>query len=72
NLTVGGRSAKAVELLGESAIREHDEPIAERIRLVAVQSRSSAVLYLVFVAPDADFDSLRSTFDRIVRSFAVN
>ena len=72
NLTVGGRAAKAIEMLGESAIKENDEPLGERIRLVAVQSKSSAVLYLVFVAPDADFDSLRPTFDRILRSFALN
>jgi hypothetical protein len=72
NLTVGGRAAKAVELLGESAIRENNEPIAERIRMIAVQTKSSTVLYLVCVAPDSDFDSLRPTFDRIVRSFAPN
>jgi len=29
------------------------------------------VLYLVFVAPDADFDALRPTFDHILRSFSV-
>ncbi|HZQ93368.1 MAG TPA: M48 family metallopeptidase [Candidatus Sulfotelmatobacter sp.] len=72
NLTVGGRAAKAIEMLGESAIREDGQPLAERIRLVALQSKSSAVLYLVFVAPDADFDSLRPTFDRILRSFTLN
>jgi beta-barrel assembly-enhancing protease len=72
NLTVGGRAAKAVEMLGESAIREDGQSLAERIRLVALPSKSSTVLYLVFVAPDADFDSLRPTFDRILRSFALN
>jgi hypothetical protein len=29
------------------------------------------VLYMVFVAPDADFDSMRPTFDRIMRSFTA-
>ena len=72
NLTVGGRAAKAVEMLGESEIRENDQPIPERIRLVGVQTKSGTVLYLLFVAPDADFDRLRPTFDRILRSFAAN
>ena len=72
NLTVGGRSAKAVEMLGESAIHENDQPIAERVRLVAVQTKSSTVLYLLFVAPDVDFDTMRPTFDRILRSFEPN
>jgi len=72
NLTVGGRAAKVVEMLGESEIRENDQPIPERIRLVGVQTKSGTVLYLLFVAPDADFDLLRPTFDRILRSFAPN
>ncbi len=69
NITVSGRPAKSVELLGKSAIREKDEPIAERIRMVALQGKQGLVLYLVFVAPDADFDAMRPTFDRIMRSF---
>lgn len=71
NITVGGRAAKSVEMLGKSAIRENGEPIAERIRLVALQGKGNLVLYMVFVAPDGDFDSLRPTFDRIMRSFTV-
>ena len=72
NLTVSGRDAKAVEMLGESAIQENNQPIAERLRMIAVQTKSSTVLYLICVAPDADFDSLRPTFDQVVRSFAPN
>jgi hypothetical protein len=72
NLTVGGRDAKVVEMLGESAIRENNQPIPERLRVIALQTRSSTVLYLMCVAPDADFDSLRPTFDRVLRSFAPN
>jgi len=68
--TVGGRSAKSVELLGNSAIREKGQPVPERVRLIAVQAEGSLILYLVFVAPDADFDLMRPTFDRILRSFA--
>jgi hypothetical protein len=43
---------------------------SERIRLVAVQAKGSLILYLVFVAPDTDFDLMRPAFDRILRSFA--
>jgi hypothetical protein len=71
NITVSGRPAKSVELLGKSAIREKDEPIVERIRMVALQGNQGLVLYLVFVAPDADFDTMRPTFDRIMRSFTA-
>ena len=70
DLTVGGRAAKSVELLGNSAIREKGQPVQERIQLVAVQAKGSLILYLVFVAPDSDFDLMRPGFDRILRSFA--
>jgi hypothetical protein len=70
-LTVGGRAAKSVEILGNSAIQEKGQPIPERIRLVAMQGKGSLILYMVFIAPDADFGGLRPTFDRILRSFAV-
>lgn len=71
NITVGGRAAKSVELLGKSAIREQDQAIAERIRLVGLQGKGGLVLYMVFVAPDIDFDSMRPIFDRIMRSFTT-
>ncbi|HZS95207.1 MAG TPA: hypothetical protein VFA40_00400 [Terriglobales bacterium] len=59
DLTVGGRSAKSVEPLGNSVIREKGQPVPERIRFVAVQAKGSLILYLVFVAPDTDFDLMR-------------
>jgi len=69
NISVGGKAAKSVELLGNSSIREKGGPVAERIRLVGLQGRKGLILYLVFVAPDQDFDAMRPTFDRIMRSF---
>lgn len=58
-------------MLGNSAIQEKGQPIPERIRLVAVQEKGSLILYMVFIAPGADFDGLRPTFGRILRSFTV-
>jgi hypothetical protein len=63
--------AKSVEMLGASTIYEGNQPIPERIRLVALHGKGGVVLYLVFVAPDADFDALRPRFDRILRGFSV-
>jgi hypothetical protein len=60
-----------VEMLGNSAIRVSGQPIAERLRLVALQGKGNLVLYMVFVAPNDDFDSPRPTFDRIMRSFTT-
>ena len=65
------KPGKTVEMLGASAIYEGNQPIPERLRLVALHGKGGVVLYLVFVAPDVDFDTLRPTFDRILRSFTV-
>jgi beta-barrel assembly-enhancing protease len=71
DLTVSGKPAKSLELLGTSAVTENNKPIPERVRLVALPAKEKSILYLVFVAPDADFDALRPAFDRITRGFAV-
>lgn len=71
NISIGGKPAKSVEMLGNSAIREKNQAIPERIRLVALPGKGNVVLYMVFVAPDADFDRLRPTFDRMMRSFTA-
>jgi hypothetical protein len=69
NLTIGGQAAQAVELQGTSAVVEKGKPLPERVRVIAVPSSQGIVLYMVFVAPEPDFDPLRPTFDRIAGSF---
>ena len=71
NVSVNWRAAKSNEMLGQSAIREKGQPLGERIRLVTLQGRSGVILYMVFVAPNPDFDGLRPVFDRIRWSFAL-
>ncbi|HXY48046.1 MAG TPA: M48 family metallopeptidase [Terriglobales bacterium] len=71
DLSVSGRAAQALEFLGTSAVTEHNKPIPERVRLIALQGKGNMVLYLVFVAPDGDFDALRPSFDGMVRSYQV-
>jgi hypothetical protein len=71
DVVVNGRAAKSVEFLGTSAVQENNQPIAERVRLVGVRGKGSVVLYMVFVAPDADFKPLQSAFDQVAGSFQV-
>jgi hypothetical protein len=71
NISVNRRAAKSVEMLGQSAVREQGQPLSERIRLVTLQGKGGVILYMVFVAPDPDFDRLRPVFDRIMRSFTL-
>jgi hypothetical protein len=71
NISINRRAAKSVEMLGESAVRENGKPLQERIRLVTLQRKGGVVLYMVFIAPDPDFNQLRPVFDRIMRSFVL-
>ena len=71
NISVNNQPAKSVEMLGKSAVRVDGKPLDERIRLVTLTGRSSTVLYMVFIAPDPDFNDLRPIFDRIMRSFVL-
>jgi hypothetical protein len=71
DVSVNGKAAKSLELLGTSAVTENGKPIPERVRLVALSGNGKLILYMAFVAPDGDFDALRPTFDRITRSFTA-
>ena len=71
NISVNRQAAKSLEMVGESAVRENGKALRERIRLVTLQAKGGVVLYMVFVAPDPDFNQLRPVFDRIMRSFVL-
>ena len=71
NISVNRQPARSLEMVGESAVRENGKPLQERIRLVTLQGKGGVVLYMVFVAPNPDFDALRPVFDRIMRSFVL-
>jgi hypothetical protein len=60
-----------LDWFGESAVQDNGEPMRERVRLIALQGRSNLVPYLVFVAPDADFEALQPTFERVLDSLQV-
>jgi len=69
--TVDRRPAKSIELQGKSAIVENGRPLPERVKLLAVSGKKGVVIYMVFVAPEVDFEMLRPVFDQVVRSFQV-
>jgi hypothetical protein len=68
---LGSISARRVDWVGKSPVEEKGEPLKGRVRLVALPGRSGVVLYAVFVAPEADFDGLWPTFERMLNSLQV-
>jgi len=69
--TLNGRPARKLDWSGKSAVWEGGRQLNERVRLVAIQSKTAVVLYLVFVAPDADFNGLWPVFDRMLNSLQL-
>jgi Zn-dependent protease with chaperone function len=65
DIRVNGVPGKSVDLLNNSPIRGQ----RERDWLVAVPQRSGDLIYLMFIAPETDFDQLRPTFENMLRSF---
>jgi predicted Zn-dependent protease len=68
--TLNGRSARKLDWIGSSAVQS-GKPMRERVRLVAFQGKSRVILYLIFVAPDADFPALWPTFEKMLNSMRV-
>jgi hypothetical protein len=70
-LTVGGQPANAIELRGRSPVADGGSALAERDLLVTVARPDGAVSYMVFVAPEPDYQALKPLFSSMIQSFRV-
>jgi len=68
---LNGHAARRLDWLGKSAVRENGQVLDERVRLVALQAKGGIVLYLVLVAPAADFSGLWPEYEKILNSLQV-
>jgi beta-barrel assembly-enhancing protease len=68
NIRVNGVSGKSVDLLSTSPIQDQGKAIKERDWLVTFKQSDGSLLYLIFIAPDKDFGSLRPTFEQMLKS----
>jgi beta-barrel assembly-enhancing protease len=71
NIRVNGLPGKSVDLIGKSPIQQNGSALEERDWLVTVRQHDGSLLYLVFIAPDRDFGSLRPTFEEMLRSLRL-
>jgi Zn-dependent protease with chaperone function len=72
NIRVHGMGGKSVDLIGTSPIEDQNRRrLEERDWLVAIRRDDGSLLYLVFVAPDRDFSSLRPAFEQMLRSLRL-
>ncbi|MBZ5706193.1 MAG: M48 family metalloprotease [Acidobacteriia bacterium] len=72
SIRVSGVPGRSVDLIGTSPVRDQNgRPAQERDWLVTLERSDGNLLYLVFIAPEKDFGSLRPTFEQILRTLKV-
>jgi beta-barrel assembly-enhancing protease len=72
NIRVNGIAGKSVDLVGTSPLRDQSGRASqERDWLVAFMRKDGTVLYVVSIAPDKDFESLRPTFEQMLKSLRL-
>ena len=70
-IQVNGLEGRSINLTGTSPIQRNGKPLRERDWVVAVPRSEGGLLYLVFIAPSADFGQLRPTYQRMIDSLQV-
>lgn len=69
DFTLNGAAAKSVVMVGNSPLVDrNNRPERERDWVVVTRNRGGDVIYFVFIAPEADFQNLYPTFNKVLRS----
>jgi Zn-dependent protease with chaperone function len=72
SIRVNGLAGRAVDLSGPSPITDGSRQLQEHDWLVALPYGQGGLVYLVFVAPDRDFNQLKGTYNDMLRTFRLN
>jgi hypothetical protein len=71
SLAVAGQQGRSVYLSGKSPIQRNGQAVAERDWLVTMTRPQGGVLYVVFVAPENEFDRLQPVYQRMLGSLSL-
>ncbi len=72
DIRVNGVAGKSVDLIGHSPeAGENGKAMRERDWLVAVERHDGVLIYLVFAAPENDFEELRPVFEQMLKSLKL-
>src|SRR5215472_6222502 len=72
NVVVNGVEGRSVYLRATSPVLQDGKPLPERDWLVVVPRSDGGVVYLMFVAPEQDFDQLSGVYQKMLDSLRVN
>lgn len=67
-IQVNGTQGRSVYLTGSSPVTENGRALAERDWLVTLTDSQGRLLYLVFISPEKDFNSLKGTYQKMLQS----
>jgi hypothetical protein len=67
NFTLNSRPARSIVFLGPSPLQGEQE----RDWLVTQQRQDGTLMYVVFVSPEKDFESLKPAFQKMLKSFKL-
>jgi beta-barrel assembly-enhancing protease len=71
-LNINGLNAVAVNLASPSPLTDgNGRAVAERDMLVVVERQDGTVLWMLFIAPERDFNALSQTYQQMLRSLRV-
>ena len=70
-IRVNGLEARSGDLLGSSPVEQNGQPLREHDWLVTLPRPQGGLLYLIFIAPENDFNRLRPTFEKMLNSLQV-
>jgi Zn-dependent protease with chaperone function len=71
-IRVNGVAGRSADLIGASPIKDSKGGSQrERDWLVAIQRQDGTLVYLVFIAPQSQFDQLRPTYEQMLRTLKV-
>ena len=68
-MTLNGQMANGMELRGRSPLVENGMTLPEHEWLVATPSSDGDLHFIIFVAPERDFSTLKPMFEAMVKSF---
>jgi hypothetical protein len=72
SIRVNGISGRSLDLIGTSPVQDtQGRAVQERDWLVTFKRNDGSLLYLVFIAPDKDFASLRPAFEQMLKSLQL-
>jgi hypothetical protein len=71
NVQVNGVQGRSAYLTGASPVQQNGRPLPERDWLVALPRPQGGLLYLVFIAPENQFNRLSGTYKKMLNSLQL-